>query len=288
MKCMKWMNWIEWINMNELRWMNWYEGIGMNELKRINRNEGLAWRKMKRMTWNAWISMNELKQMNWHEWFEMSDLTWLTWNEEIETMNDMNEFRWMNWHEWIETNELKQMDWNKWFVDLIFKKSGKNLSCFRLWCDQLDDDGGNRWNGALATVARALCRPHCRPHLQKVVLSCQFFMFFLKCKMDFSEQSRAHFVDLIFKKCKNRTVSFFFTILMWSTWWRCGQQMTWSSGYSRAHTLSTSLSTSSSKSVRSSQFVTLFKIWLELSLQYRAHFVDLIFHKCKIKNRIFF
>ena len=33
-----------------------------------------------------------------------------------------------------------------------------------------------------------------------------------------------------------------------TTWWRCGRQMKWSSGYSRARTLSTSLSTSSWKS----------------------------------------
>ena len=64
------------------------------------------------------------------------------------------------------------------------------------------------WNEALTTVSRTFCRPH----LQKV-----------------QKKSRQ-----------------FLTISMWS-WWRCGRQMKRSSRYSRAHTLSTSWSTSSSK-----------------------------------------
>ena len=49
-------------------------------------------------------------------------------------------------------------------------------------------------NQAPATVSRTFCRPH----LQKVV-GCQFFAFFF-CEIELSLPSRAHFVDLIFKK----------------------------------------------------------------------------------------
>ena len=58
----------------------------------------------------------------------------------------------------------------------------------------------------------------CRPHLEKVVRTRQFFcdLFFLRClfEIELSLQCRAHFVDLIFKKW-SEPVSFF-TILMWN------------------------------------------------------------------------
>ena len=59
-------------------------------------------------------------------------------------------------------------------------KSGPTPSVFlTILCDQLlDDDVFDIWNRALCTVSRAFCRPHCRPHLQKGVRGCQFFMIF--------------------------------------------------------------------------------------------------------------
>ena len=199
--------------MNELTWVKWHERLEMKELKRMICHECNEIKELKLRNWHEGIETYDLKRMNWHEWIEMSDLTWLTWNEGMER----NELwmKWMNWHEWIETNELERMNWNERFVDLIFKKCSEAESFLRFSYDQLlDDDVVDRWHEALATVARALCPPHGRPHLQKVFWGRQFL-----------------------------------TISMWSTaWWRCGRQMKWSSRYSRARTLSTSSSPSSSKS----------------------------------------
>ena len=76
------------------------------------------------------------------------------------------------------------------FVDLIFKKWSEPVSSWRYFCDQLlDDDVVDRWNEALASVVRTLCRPH----LQKVVRPRQFFT--ILCEIELSLQSRAHFVD---------------------------------------------------------------------------------------------
>ena len=188
--------------MNELKGIHWTnKGIEMNELPRIEMNELKEWIEL--YEWNDWLEMNELTWMNWNEWLETNELKRMNWDEAIGS----NELNWMN--------EMTGLTW------MIWNESGKNISFFVFFCDQLlDDDVVDIWNRALATVSCTFCRPH----LQKVVLDRQFF-----------------------------------TIFIWSTtWWRCGRQMKWSSGYSRAHTLSTSLSTSSWKSgATPSQFVTI-------------------------------
>ena len=148
----------------------------------------------------------------------------------------MNELKRMNWNEWIDMNDLWTSSW----------KSGPNPSVF--------DDFS--------------------------VISYLMTMWSAD-ETELSLQSRAHFVDLIidliFKKCQKKiglrilceiklslslsTVSctfcrphlqkvekLSFSRFMWSTtWWRCGRQMKWSTGYSRAHSLVPILSTSSSK-----------------------------------------
>ena len=64
---------------------------------------------------------------------------------------------------------------------VLFKKGSEAVSFWQFLCDQLlDDDVVDRWNEALAAVARALGRPHCRPHLQKVVRTRQFLMPFMR------------------------------------------------------------------------------------------------------------
>ena len=64
---------------------------------------------------------------------------------------------------------------------------------------------------------------------------------------------------------------------MWSTtWWWCGWHLKSSSRYSPLHLLPTS----SSKSVSSRTGFSRFLCEIELSLQSRAHFADLIFQKC--------
>ena len=134
----------------------------------------------------------------------------------------------MNWNEWTKTNawmimnDLSTSSWksgpNPSVFDGFYVKSSSRYSFVHIlstWSSKkvvrdCQFLTVSMWNRALATVSCAFCRPH----LQKVVRDCHFL-----------------------------------TICMWSTtWWRCGRQMTWSSRYSRAHTLSTSLSTSSSKS----------------------------------------
>ena len=64
-------------------------------------------------------------------------------------------------------------------------------------------------------------------------------------RKNWNERIDMNDVDLIFKTGRNPSV---FDGFLWSTTWcRCGRQMKWSSRYSLAHTLSTSLPTSSSK-----------------------------------------
>ena len=112
------------------------------------------------------------------------------------------------------------------------------------------------WNGALPTVSCTFCRPH----LETVVRSPQFFSGF-----------------------------------MWSTtWWRCGWHMKSSSRYNLVHILSTSSWKSGPdpsvfydlRVKPSSRYSAIFQKWpgpasflrfcceIELSLQSRAHFVD--------------
>ena len=124
----------------------------------------------------------------------------------------------MHWHERLEINELNRMHWN----ECIETNDLKRMT-WHEWIEMNDLKGMN---------------------CQKCTEALIVWRFF--CEIWLLLQSRAHFVDLIIKK-KRKSV--FDYILMWSTtWWRCGRQMKWSSRYSRAHTLSTSLSTSSSKS----------------------------------------
>ena len=109
------------------------------------------------------------------------------------------------------------------------------------------------WNWALATGSCTFCRPH----LQKVQKKCQIFLRFL-CEIELSLQ---YFVDLIFKKCKNAVNFLRFYVKS-------------SSRYSI-------LSTSSSKNAKKTIIFWRFLREIELSLQSRADFVDLIFKKCK-------
>ena len=125
----------------------------------------------------------------------------------------------------------------------------------------------DRWNEALATVARTLCRPHCRSHLQKLHSFFATFMWNRALATVPCAFCRPHLQNVVWTRQS-------LTIFMYQLWWRCGRQMKWSSCYSRAHTLSTPLSTSASKN---SFFfdVYVFFLWLQSC----AHFVDLIFKK---------
>ena len=71
----------------------------------------------------------------------------------------------------------------------------------------------DRWHEALATVTCTPCRPHGRPHLQKVVRSCQFFTIFMwnrALATVWCTFCRPHLEKV------PKTVSFFLTILMWN------------------------------------------------------------------------
>ena len=191
------------------------------------------------------------------------------------------------------------------------KGGPKSSICLANLCDQLlDDDVVDIQNRALATVSCTFCRPHlpnvvrtrqfftvfmwnralatvlstfCRPHLPKVVQSPQFawrffvinylMMMWLTYKTELSLQSRAHFVDLIFRMWSGPTTVFngfhvksssryslvhilstssskggpnvlnLLGQFMWSTtWWWCGWHTKPSSRYSFVHILSTSSS----------------------------------------------
>ena len=95
--------------------------------------------------------------------------------------------------------------------------------------------------------------------------------------------------DLWSSSWKSGKTIIFLDNLMWSTtWWRCGRQMKFCSRFSRARTLSTSLSTSSSKSWKKPVRFSRFLCVIELSLQSRAHFDNLIFKKWKTYCFTFF
>ena len=142
------------------------------------------------------------------------------WNEGI----DMNELKRMNWHEWHEStdmNDLKWRNWNAWIETYEPKRMNWKQwfvdLILKKWSEPLSFFCVCMWNWALATVSCTFCRPH----LQRVVRIRQFLMI-----------SNISMISM-----------------MWSTtWWRCRRQIKWSSRCSRAHTLSTSLSTSSWKS----------------------------------------
>ena len=76
----------------------------------------------------------------------------------------MTELKLMNWHEWLVMNALKRMNWNEW-LDM-------NELTWTIWKD---------W-------------------IAKSSLTGPLSFLGLLCEIELSLQSRAHFVDLIFKK----------------------------------------------------------------------------------------
>ena len=206
------MTWHEWVDINELKWMNWQWGA-WNEWFEMNE---LKWRN-----WSGWFDMNELKGMNWIEWTKR-----INWNERIE----INNLTWMNWNEWIDMNELKLMNWKEWIAksapnvlvmhDFYLKRRSRHSLAHILstsssksglrrhfLCDFMWSTTWWRCAWHMKSISRySLVRTFCRPHLQKVRSEPLSFLRFL-CEIELSLQYRAHFVDLIFKKCKE-AVSF--------------------------------------------------------------------------------
>ena len=128
---------------NELSWMNWNERIETKELTWINWKEWIDMKELTWSNWNTWLETHELIWMTWNEWIDMSELKWVTWQDWLE-MNEFNEWIELNeWNEWIEMNDLTWMNWNEW-----------------------TETNDLRWM-------------ICRPHLQKVARSCQFFAIFV-------------------------------------------------------------------------------------------------------------
>ena len=126
---------------------------------------------------------------------------------------------------------------------------------FTILFDQLlDDYVVDIWNQALATVACTFCRPH----LEKVVWTRQFFFLRVLCEIQLLLQSRAHFAHLIFKKW-SAPVSFLRNFYVKSS--SCGVHV---------------LSTSSSKSGLDP---SVFFLRLLCEFESRAHFADLILKK---------
>ena len=305
MKCMKWMNWNESIDMNELKWRNWNAWIETNELSWMNWNERIEMNEidvneLKRMNRHEWIETNKWKRMNWddmnwHEWIETneltwSELTWMNWNEWLEMkelkrmnelMNEMNEFKWMNWHEWIETNELKRMNWKKWLCQPHLEKVGRNPSVFY---DFYVKSSSHYIHVHILSTSSSKSGKKSSVFDDFYVIN-YLMTIWSTDETALSLQSRAHFVDLIFKKWSD-TVSFLFFYVKPSS----------------RYSLVRILSTSSLK--RNEQFFTIF-MWhralatlsctfcrpylqkrkkafsllrflydIELSLQSRAHFVD--------------
>ena len=131
--------------------------------------------------------MKELKSMNWHEWIEIEDLTWMAWNE------------------WFDMNCQKCPE-STVFDDFLceiepfltsYSKSGLNPSVF------LNFYMINYLIIILLPLESKLLphsrAPFCRPHLGKVVWTCQFLTMFIWNRA-LELQARAHFVDLIFQK----------------------------------------------------------------------------------------
>ena len=196
MKSLTWQKELKWINweVGELTWMTWHEGIEPKELKRMNWHEEI---EINEVTWtnrNKWIKTNELKWVNWNDWLEMKDLTRMNWHDwlEMNEWDEMNELRWKN-----EANELKGMKCQKCPIFLQFVcKIELSLHACTICRPHLQEVVPScqffftifMWHRALATVLCAFCRPH----LRKVARSCQFFYEF-DVKSCFL-QSRAHFV----------------------------------------------------------------------------------------------
>ena len=97
----------------------------------------------------------------------------------------MKELTWMTWHERIETNEL---NWINETNELKWKNWNQELDKNKMKCMN-----GNEWIAKSAPIPAV------------------FFLRFL-CETELSLQSRAHFLDLIFKKW-SETVIFLMIIL---------------------------------------------------------------------------
>ena len=77
----------------------------------------------------------------------------------------MNDLKWRNWKTWIYMNEFTRMDWHEWI-----------------------DMNGLTWMDWKEWLAKSAPNP-------------SFFLAIYICEIELSLQSRARFVDLIFKKC---------------------------------------------------------------------------------------
>ena len=215
----------------------------MKELKWRNWHEWIETTESTWMNWNERIEIKELKWNNWHEWIEMKKLTWMNWNEWI----DVKELTWRNWNAWLETHELTWMNWHEW-IDM----SGLKWVTWHDWLDikELKWLNWTKWmklmNSNEWLETNELKRMNwnemkwmiCRPHLEKVVRARQFFAIFMWNRA-LATVSCTFCRPHLQKLVRTRQV---LTTFIWSTtWWLCGRQMK-----------------------------------KELSLQSRAHFVDLM------------
>ena len=114
----------------------------------------------------------------------------------------------------------------------------------------------------------------CRPHLEKVVRNLQVFAILVW------NRALPHLQKVV------RTPQFLTIFMRSTTWWRCGRQMKWSSRYSRAHTLSTSLSTSSSKS--GPRLLVLYDFYVKSRSRYSlVHILSTSTSKNEKNNQVF-
>ena len=222
-----------WVNLGWLVKNDSLPGSGRHVPGRKFRKRDMAYRN----SWWVGKKWIEMKSNAWNEWSDMNDLKWRNWNEWLET----HELTWMNWNKWIEPNE-----WNKWIqvnelTWMNWTEWTETNELREMICrPHLEKVVRTRqffavlmWNRALATVSCTFCRPH----LQKVARPRQFSIIFMWsttwwrcCRL--SLQSRARFVDLmvdlILKKCSEPNVSVFYDFYVKS-----------SSHYSLEHILST-------------------------------------------------
>ena len=169
----------------------------------------------------------------------------------------MNELKWMSWNEWNDMKELKWRNWNEWIEinELTWVTCQKwSETCFflRVLCDQL-----------LGDDVVDICA-FCRPHLPKGLSGPQFFNMF-KWKSS-SRYSIVHILSTSSSKsAPSPSVFLTFSIFKWKS----------SSRYSLVHFCRPHLP----KVLQTRQFL-LFLCEIELSLQSRAPFADLIFQSC--------
>ena len=141
------------------------------------------------------------------------------------------------------------------------------------------------------TVPRALCRPHCRPHLQNVQKILIFSHFF--CEIEFSLHSVAHFPHRRAKPQKQTPSSGDHARPLYPR--KCSQPLIHAfPTASRPHFVDLLVHLIVQKWSETISFLRFYVVnylmttWLtyeiKLSLQSRAHFVDLIFKKCKMPS----